>query len=60
MLAREFQPADLDGAALVITGGPADVAARVFAGPRAGILCNSVDDPENCDFITRRSSTAAI
>ncbi|MSO56094.1 MAG: uroporphyrinogen-III C-methyltransferase [Acidobacteria bacterium] len=49
--AREFQPADLDGAALVIAAVPAEVASAVFAEARARlILCNSVDDPPNCDF----------
>jgi uroporphyrin-III C-methyltransferase / precorrin-2 dehydrogenase / sirohydrochlorin ferrochelatase len=48
---REFTPADLDGAALVIAAVPAAVAKIVFDEARArGILCNSVDDPENCDF----------
>lgn len=49
--AREFQPADLDGMALVIAAVPAAVARLVYQEARArGILCNSVDDPENCDF----------
>jgi uroporphyrin-III C-methyltransferase/precorrin-2 dehydrogenase/sirohydrochlorin ferrochelatase len=49
--AREFAPADLDGAALVIAAVPAQVAKAVFEEARArGILCNSVDDPVNCDF----------
>jgi uroporphyrin-III C-methyltransferase/precorrin-2 dehydrogenase/sirohydrochlorin ferrochelatase len=49
--AREFSPADLEGAALVIAAVPAEVAGAVFAEARArGILCNSVDDPDNCDF----------
>jgi uroporphyrin-III C-methyltransferase/precorrin-2 dehydrogenase/sirohydrochlorin ferrochelatase len=49
--AREFQPSDLDGAALVIAAVPAAVAKNVFDEARArGILCNSVDDPDNCDF----------
>jgi uroporphyrin-III C-methyltransferase/precorrin-2 dehydrogenase/sirohydrochlorin ferrochelatase len=48
---REFQPADLDGAAVVIAAVPAGVARAVFDEARAGgILCNSVDDPDNCDF----------
>ncbi len=50
-LTREFQPSDLDGAALVIAAVPAAVAKDVFAEARArGVLCNSVDDPDNCDF----------
>jgi len=49
--AREFSPADLEGTALVIAAVPAEVAGAVFAEARArGILCNSVDDPDNCDF----------
>ena len=49
--AREFQPADLDGATLVIAAVPAHVAKTVFDEAQArGILCNSVDDPNNCDF----------
>lgn len=49
--AREFQPADLDGMALVVAAVPADVADRLFTEARArGILCNSVDDPDHCDF----------
>ena len=49
--AREFSPADLQGTALVIAAVPAEVAGAVFAEARArGILCNSVDDPDNCDF----------
>ena len=47
----EFEPADLDGAALVIAAVPAQVAKIVFDEARTrGILCNSVDDPDNCDF----------
>jgi uroporphyrin-III C-methyltransferase/precorrin-2 dehydrogenase/sirohydrochlorin ferrochelatase len=49
--AREVQPSDLDGMALVIAAVPAEVAKSVFAEARArGVLCNSVDDPDNCDF----------
>lgn len=50
--AREFQAFDLDGAFLVITG--TDVRAvnhAVAEEARARhILCNSVDDPPDCDF----------
>jgi uroporphyrin-III C-methyltransferase / precorrin-2 dehydrogenase / sirohydrochlorin ferrochelatase len=49
---RGFEPADLDGFALVIaaTNMP-EVNAAVYreAGKR-GVLCNSVDDIPNCDF----------
>ena len=49
--ARAFQPADLDGMALVVAAVPADVAAGIFVEARSrGILCNSVDDPDHCDF----------
>jgi uroporphyrin-III C-methyltransferase / precorrin-2 dehydrogenase / sirohydrochlorin ferrochelatase len=49
--ARDFQPTDLDGMALVIAAVPAGVATAVYREAQArGILCNSVDDPENCDF----------
>jgi precorrin-2 dehydrogenase/sirohydrochlorin ferrochelatase len=49
---REFVPADLEGAFLVIaaTNSPA-VNEEVFrAGKERGVLCNVVDDPEHCDF----------
>ena len=49
--ARGFRPADLDGMALVVAAVPADVATDIFAEARSrGILCNSVDDPDHCDF----------
>jgi uroporphyrin-III C-methyltransferase / precorrin-2 dehydrogenase / sirohydrochlorin ferrochelatase len=48
---REFQSSDLDGTTLAIAAVPAGVARKVFIAARArGILCNSVDDPGNCDF----------
>jgi precorrin-2 dehydrogenase / sirohydrochlorin ferrochelatase len=49
---REFVPADLEGAFLVVaaTDSPA-VNEEVFrAGTERGVLCNVVDDPEHCDF----------
>lgn len=49
---KPFEPADLDGAFLVIaaTSSP-DVNAAIFEQARLhNILCNSVDDPEHCDF----------
>jgi precorrin-2 dehydrogenase/sirohydrochlorin ferrochelatase len=49
---REFVPADLEGAFLVIaaTNSPA-VNEQVFrAGKERGVLCNVVDDPEHSDF----------
>jgi precorrin-2 dehydrogenase/sirohydrochlorin ferrochelatase len=49
---REFAESDLDGAFLVITG--TDVQAtnhRVAEAARARqVLCNSIDDPPDCDF----------
>jgi uroporphyrin-III C-methyltransferase/precorrin-2 dehydrogenase/sirohydrochlorin ferrochelatase len=49
--ARPFQPADLDGKALVVAAVPADVASGIFVEARSrGVLCNSVDDPDHCDF----------
>ena len=52
LLRREFAPLDVKGALLVIaaTNSPT-VNASVFRVCRAQrILCNSVDDPEHCDF----------
>jgi precorrin-2 dehydrogenase / sirohydrochlorin ferrochelatase len=50
---RAFRPRDLDGAFLVVAAtNLSKTNAAVFRAckPR-GILCNSVDDPEHCDFI---------
>src|SRR5579863_1670236 len=49
---HEFEPRDLDGAFLVITATSSpEINARVFTEARhRKILCNSVDDPEHCDF----------
>ncbi len=48
---REFQPNDLDGVTLVVAAVPRDVARTVYEeAHRRGVLCNSVDDIENCDF----------
>ena len=48
---REFVPADLDGATLVVAAVPKEIAAAVYdEAQRRGVLCNSVDDIENCDF----------
>ena len=49
---RGFDEADLDGQALVITATDSrDVNRQVFlAAQQRGLLCNSVDDPPNCDF----------
>jgi len=50
--ARPFQPSDLDGAFLVIAATSlSSLNAIVFREARErGVLCNAVDDPENCDF----------
>ena len=49
---REFHPSDLDGAFLVIaaTNSTATNATIHRLAEQRNILCNSVDDPENCDF----------
>jgi precorrin-2 dehydrogenase/sirohydrochlorin ferrochelatase len=49
---RGFQPHDLDGAFLVVTATASpEVNAQVFHEARERkVLCNSVDDPEHCDF----------
>jgi precorrin-2 dehydrogenase/sirohydrochlorin ferrochelatase len=49
---REFAPADLDGAFLVVAAtDSATINEAVFrAGSQRGVLCNVVDDPEHCDF----------
>lgn len=49
---EEFRPEHLEGAMVVIaaTGNPA-VNEQVFRAARErGVLCNSVDEPERCDF----------
>lgn len=49
---RSFEARDLSGAILVIaaTANP-ELNALVFReARRRGVLCNAVDDPENCDF----------
>lgn len=50
--AREFQPADLDQVSIVIAAtSDSKVNAEVFKQARLrNVLCNSVDDPQNCDF----------
>jgi uroporphyrin-III C-methyltransferase/precorrin-2 dehydrogenase/sirohydrochlorin ferrochelatase len=49
---RGFQEADLEGQALVVTATDSRAINRqVFlAAQQRGLLCNSVDDPPNCDF----------
>ena len=48
---RTFTPDDLKGMTLVVAAVPSDVARSIYEKARAqGVLVNSVDDPENCDF----------
>jgi len=49
---RVFAPGDVRGAFLVIAAtNSSEVNGAVFRACRAqGVLCNSVDDPEHCDF----------
>ena len=49
---RNFQSADLDGAFLVIAATSSHDLNQVIYGEarRRNVLCNAVDDPENCDF----------
>lgn len=49
---RVFEPADLDGAFLVIAAAnaPAVNHAVFEEARRRNVLCNAVDDPPNCDF----------
>jgi uroporphyrin-III C-methyltransferase / precorrin-2 dehydrogenase / sirohydrochlorin ferrochelatase len=50
--ARPFEPADLDGVFLVIAATNSNQAnGTIFRqAQERNILCNAVDDPENCDF----------
>lgn len=49
---RVFESSDMDGAVLVITATASGATneAVFLEARRRGILCNSVDDPEHCDF----------
>jgi uroporphyrin-III C-methyltransferase/precorrin-2 dehydrogenase/sirohydrochlorin ferrochelatase len=48
---REFLPNDLDGVTLVVAAVPKEVATTIYEEAQIrGVLCNSVDDIENCDF----------
>jgi precorrin-2 dehydrogenase/sirohydrochlorin ferrochelatase len=51
-LKREFQTGDLNGIFLVIAATSSSVVNRAvfLEAQRRGVLCNSVDDPPNCDF----------
>jgi len=50
--ARGFQPGDLDQVSLVVAAtSSSELNAQVFKEAKARrVLCNAVDDPENCDF----------
>jgi precorrin-2 dehydrogenase / sirohydrochlorin ferrochelatase len=49
---RIFSPSDLDGVFLVVAATSTDEVNRAvyLEAQSRGILCNSVDDPPNCDF----------
>ena len=48
---RKFAPADLESATFVVAAVPKDVATAIYEeAQRRGVLCNSVDDIDNCDF----------
>ena len=49
---RNFEPSDLDRVSVVIAATPLrEVNSQIFREARLrNVLCNSVDDPENCDF----------
>lgn len=51
-LKREFQIDDLNGLFLVIAATSSSAVNRTvfLEAQRRGVLCNSVDDPPNCDF----------
>jgi precorrin-2 dehydrogenase / sirohydrochlorin ferrochelatase len=50
--ARVFEPRDLDQVSIVVAATPSrEVNTQIFQEARLrNVLCNSVDDPENCDF----------
>ena len=49
---REFDPRDLDGVSIVVAATSSrELNSQVFREARLrNVLCNAVDDPENCDF----------
>ena len=49
---RTFEPSDLDNVSLVVAATPSrEVNTQIFQEARLrNVLCNSVDDPDNCDF----------
>ncbi len=52
LIRREFQESDLEGQFLVVTATNSRVVNRSVyqAAQQRGLLCNSVDDPPNCDY----------
>ena len=52
LYSRKFSPRDVKGAFLVVAAtNSSEVNGAVFRACRAqSVLCNAVDDPENCDF----------
>ena len=52
LVRRNFEEADLEGQTLVVTATNSKPVNRAvfLAAQRVGLLCNSVDDPPNCDF----------
>jgi precorrin-2 dehydrogenase / sirohydrochlorin ferrochelatase len=52
VIEREFVPEDISGAFMVIAAAAnPEVNRAVYEeAQRRGVLCNAVDDPENCDF----------
>lgn len=52
LVCRDFEESDLEGQAIVITATDSrEVNRAVFLAARQrGLLCNSVDDPPNCDY----------
>ena len=49
---RAFRPSDIDGSFLVVAAtNSSQINASIHqAAQQGGVLCNAVDDPQNCDF----------
>lgn len=48
---RTFDPSDLNGITLVVAAVPKGIAGLIYEEAQIrGVLVNSVDDPDNCDF----------
>ncbi len=52
LIRRRFEEADLEGQSLVVTATDSQAVNRAvfLAAQQRGLLCNSVDDPPNCDY----------